>query len=200
MLKMVRKLLLEGLIVVIPLYLTYRFVLWALSYVYNGLHFSIALIPKQYRDQLPIEILVSIATGLVVLLFVFLCGVFAKTIAGRASRRFVDRIMTTIPVIKSIYSAFNDLFELTMKQDGIKFSKVVYVANPNKNSLSIGFVTGESIPEISDRKKMLNIFIPGTPNPTSGFLVCVPEKEVIQSAMTIEQGMKLVVSGGVVKK
>lgn len=197
-----RKYFLEGLIVVIPLYLTYRFVRWALSYVYNFFHFSIAFLPKEYRDILRVEILVSGLTAVVVILLVFLCGVFVNTIVGRASTKIIERVLTKIPIVNSIYSAFYDLFDLTIKQSGIKFSRVVYVANPNNKIYSIGFVTGVSIPEVSGKGKLrhLNVFVPGTPNPTSGFLLCVPEKEVIPSSLTIEQGMKIVVSGGVVKK
>lgn len=200
--KSLRKFLFEGLIVVIPLYLTYRFAKWALSYVYGFFHFSIAFLPVEYRQILPIEILVSILTALVVIVFIFISGVFVRTFAGRAIRNFISRIIENIPIVNSIYTAFSDLFELTVSQEGVKFSSVVYVANPNKRTLSIGFVTGQSIPEIAGKKKKtyLNVFIPGTPNPTSGFLICVPEKEVMKSDLSIEQGMKIVVSGGVVHR
>lgn len=202
MLRIISKLFFEGLIVVIPLYLTYRFIRWALTFFYNFFHISVFLLPEKYREFLPVELIAPVLAAVVLALFVFICGIFVSTIAGRTSKRIIDRIMQNIPIVNTVYSAFNDLLELTVKQSEIKFSRVVYVANPNKNSLSLGFVTGVAIPEITGKtkKRHLNVFIPGTPNPTSGFMICVPEDEVKKCSLDIEKAMKLVVSGGVVNK
>ena len=134
------------------------------------------------------------------ILTILLTGLITKNIIGRKFFNLGEFFVKKIPVARSIYSGAKQIIETVTKSQTETFSKVVMIEYPRKGLLSLGFVTcaakGE-IQEVTD-ESVVNVFVPTTPNPTSGVLVFVSKKDIIPLSMTVEEGIKLVVSGGIV--
>jgi uncharacterized membrane protein len=105
-----------------------------------------------------------------------------------------------MPVVRGVYGTLKQIFETVLAQKSRSFREVVLIEYPRRGLGAIGFVTGPTRGEIQARSKeeMVNVFVPTTPNPTSGFLLFVPKSDLIHLDMTVEEGMKMVISGGIV--
>jgi uncharacterized membrane protein len=139
--------------------------------------------------------------GIVIALtFLIAIGMLATNFLGRYFVRLGETILDNLPIIRSLYSATKQIFETVFANQSEAFREVVMIEYPRKNSWVIGFLTGRSRGEVQQKTSddTVNIFVPTTPNPTSGFLLFVPEKDVIRMDMTVEEGIKLVVSAGIV--
>ena len=125
---------------------------------------------------------------------------FATNILGRFFLRIGESILDHLPVVRSLYGATKQIFETVFANQSEAFREVVLVEYPRKEMWVIGFLTGRTKGEVQTKTAddVVNIFVPKTPNPTSGFLLFVPQKDVIPLEMTIEEGVKLVVSAGIV--
>lgn len=186
-----------GLIALLPIAGT----LWLLkTIIYTAEKFFQNLIPPQFR---PVNLIgydipgLGILSALVVVLMV---GLFTRLYIGRRLFSYGDRLFHKIPFGRGIYSAIKQ-FLATITGEGKKsFRRVVMVEFPNPNSFAIGFHTGYASGEIQTQTKerMVNVFIPTTPNPTTGFLLVFPESKIIPLDMSAEDAFKLIVSGGVV--
>ena len=133
-------------------------------------------------------------------LFFILLGALTANLFGRALIRFGERIVDRMPIIRSVYGTLKQIFETVIAQDSKSFSDVVLVEYPRKGLWAIAFVSCENKSEIQTRMhdEMINVFLPTTPNPTSGFLLFVPKKDLIYLDMTPDQGAKYVISAGLV--
>jgi len=131
---------------------------------------------------------------------IFLVGWLSRNLIGKAVFRFLEKILFTIPVARNIYSAMKDLFSaFGFGGKGKSFRQVVLVEYPRTGVFTIGFVTNElTVNEKSASREMTCIYIPNPPNPTSGMLVLVPAAQVQVLTMSVEDGLKLVLSGGIV--
>ena len=111
-----------------------------------------------------------------------------------------ERILDNTPVVRSIYGAIKQIMETVMSTNSESFRDVVLVEYPKKGIWVIGFVTGETKGEVQtlNEEILINVFIPTTPNPTSGFLLFVPKKDLIYMKMKVEDAVKMVISGGIV--
>ena len=105
-----------------------------------------------------------------------------------------------MPVIRSIYNALKQIFQTILGSSSKAFREVVIIEYPRKNLWAIAFITSETKGEVKNKLKneSVNVFLPTTPNPTSGFMLFVPKKDLIRLDMNIEEGMKLVISGGII--
>ena len=111
-----------------------------------------------------------------------------------------ERVLDKMPVVRSIYGAIKQIMETVMSTNSDSFREVVLVEYPRKKIWVIGFVTGETKGEVQNLndETLINVFIPTTPNPTSGFLLFVPKKDLIYMKMKVEDAVKMVISGGIV--
>lgn len=180
--------------VAITFYMAYKFILWVDRFVDK-------LIPPQYLldNYLPVTIP---GLGLVVLLVALtLVGMFATGFLGRFFLRLGEWIVFKVPLVSSVYSVLKQIFETFFSSKTQAFSKVVMLEYPRKGIWILGFVSSELKGEIRRcfDEEMLNVFIPTTPNPTSGFLIFVPKKDTIELDMKVEEGIKFVISGGLVE-
>ncbi|HSW35188.1 MAG TPA: DUF502 domain-containing protein [Candidatus Limnocylindrales bacterium] len=132
------------------------------------------------------------------ILLIFLIGFFASNIIGKRLLDYGDSFLQKVPLARGIYTSAKQIVDAFTLQGKNTFQQVVLLEYPRKGLFVIGFVTGSSEGEIQDKTKetTLNIFVPTTPNPTSGMLVLAPINEVIKLDMTVEDGMKVIVSGG----
>lgn len=193
--------LIAGLLVIIPLATTIWLTITIASWVINFL----TRIPKQinpFNDLPPLlgDVL-NLVTGFAVpLAFILLIGLMARNIAGRWLLDLGEQILQAIPLAGSLYKTLKQLLETLLRESNNKFRRVVLVEYPRQGVWSVGFVTGGFTPVASVQMpdSMLNIFIPTTPNPTTGWYAIVSETDVINLAMSVEDAFKLVVSGGIV--
>jgi len=134
--------------------------------------------------------------GLIVaIVFIYLLGLFITNILGKSLLLTFEKWVNHIPVVRSIYSTTKQVLNaVSFSKSG--FEKVVFIEYPRKNIWTIGFLTGET--KNHDGKRFYSIFLPTTPNPTSGWVLFVPEDEVFPSEMSIEQGLKAVISAGAI--
>ena len=140
--------------------------------------------------------------GLVVaVVFLTLTGFVATGIAGRAMVRLGERLVGNVPVARSIYSWTKQVFETVLSQQSTAFNEVVLIEYPSRNVWAVGFITGQTVGEVQQltAETVYNVFIPATPNPTTGFLLFIPDRDIHRLDMTVEEGIKLVISGGIVQ-
>lgn len=137
---------------------------------------------------------------LVAIIFLLLMGMFATNFFGRFFVRMGEAILDRLPVVRSLYGATKQILETVFANQSEAFREVVMVEYPRKDCWVIGFLTGTTKGEVQTKTSddTVNIFVPTTPNPTSGFLLFIPEKDVIRMNMSVEEGIKLVVSAGIV--
>lgn len=139
--------------------------------------------------------------GLAVMLLVVIgAGFLATNIIGRYLINLWDEVMCRIPLVNSIYRTLKQMVESFWHDDKKTFKKLVMIEYPRRGIYSLGFLTGKSAAEINMRAAgdMVNVFIPTTPNPTSGFLLLVPVEDVIVLDMSVEDGVKYIISAGMV--
>ena len=158
------------------------------------------LIPDAYRPEALLGFRIP---GLGILLtgaIVFITGMLAANVVGRRLLRFWDAILHRIPLVRSIYGGAKSFTEVLLGDTGQSFKQVVLLEYPRKGIYSIAFVTGTSLGEAQVRtgQDVVCVFVPTTPNPTSGFIMLVPRQELIFLDMDVESAVKLVVSLGVV--
>ena len=137
---------------------------------------------------------------LVALVFFVIVGWFATNFLGRFFIRLSESIVDRMPIVRNLYSAIKQIFETVMASQSQAFREVVMLEYPRKGVYSIGFVTGRTEGEVqrATKAETINVFVPTTPNPTSGYLLFVPKKELIYLDMSVEEGVKLVVSAGII--
>ncbi len=196
MLKKIRTYFLAGLLVLIPLVLTI-FIIWKLFIAIDGL-LSGFINNMLERIGIPVT---SIGLGFIsVVLLIFLTGMIAKNYFGRKVIRIGEDIVTKIPLMNRIYLAIKQISNAFFSEKREVLKKAVLIEYPRKGIYSIGFFTQDTKGEVQDRlqQDVVSIFLPTTPNPTSGFLLFVPKSEVAELNMTIEEALKLVISGGAI--
>jgi uncharacterized membrane protein len=193
--------LIAGLLVVIPLATTFWLSINVATWVVNFL----TRIPKQINpfdglNPLLVNIL-NLLVGLAApLMAILLIGLMARNIAGKWLLDLGERLLQAIPLAGAVYKTLKQLLETLLKDSGNKFRRVVLVEYPRRGIWALAFVTGTLDSEIQAQmpQGMLNLFIPTTPNPTTGWYAVVPEQDVVDLAMSIEDAFKVVVSGGIV--
>jgi uncharacterized membrane protein len=137
--------------------------------------------------------------GIVALVVLLLTvGMFATNIVGRRMVTWWENALTRVPVVKTVYQVIKSVVDTLSIQNRSQFSRVVLVEFPRKGNYSIAFVTGITQGEIQQitTERLVNVYVPTTPNPTSGYFLLIPESEIIPLTMSVEDGMKMVISGG----
>ena len=131
---------------------------------------------------------------------ILLIGLMARNIAGKWFLDFSERLLQAIPLAGAVYKTLKQLLETLLKDSGNRFRRVVLVEYPRRGIWALAFVTGSIDNEIQSQMadRMLNLFIPTTPNPTTGWYAVVPEQDVVDLQMSIEDAFKVVISGGIV--
>lgn len=193
--------LIAGLLVVIPLATT----IWLTITIANWTIDFLTKIPKQlnpFDGMNPILVnLLNLVVGLMVpLLSILLIGLMARNIVGRWLLEVGERILQAIPLAGQVYKTLKQLLETLLKDSKGKFSRVILVEYPRRGIWAIGFVTAAISSDIQSNMKrpVLSVFIPTTPNPTTGWYAVVPEDEVVNLSISIEDAFKILVSGGIV--
>ena len=186
-----------GILVIAPVGITFWLAWEFISFVDNRVT---PLIPPWWNPETYLPFGLP-GLGLVIAVIVLtLIGFFFAGFLGRAVMHWSERLLDRVPVVRSIYSATKQIFETVLAQQSTAFRQVALVEYPSRGVWAVGFVTGTTVGEVQGLTDatMINVFVPATPNPTTGFLLFVPERDVHVLDMTVEEGIKLVISGGIV--
>ncbi|MBL1456518.1 DUF502 domain-containing protein [Methylophaga sp.] len=191
-----RKYLIAGLLVWMPLGVTFLVV----RAIVGFLDKSLLLLPDAFQ---PDRLLGFHIPGLGVLLavaLVLITGMIMANLLGRRLVAFWESLLARIPLVRTLYSAVKQIMEAVLATDAKSFRKVLLVEYPRKGVWSLAFMTSDDLGEVQDKTiaNVISVFIPTTPNPTSGFVLMVPESDVIELDMAVEEGLKMIISMGVV--
>jgi uncharacterized membrane protein len=199
---LLRKHFLTGLFVLIP----FAAVAWILSKIFSALWTLHLLIPDEWKpiyrfDPFTAQLLnLAITLGLT-LSFAFIVsmlGWFSKNILGARILEFFSGLVQRIPIVRAIYSSLNQLLKTMASGDKKQFSRVVYLEYPRRDAWVLAFVTGSARSPIDgSSESYLNVYVPTTPNPTSGFHLIVPESDVRDSKLSVEEAFKTILSLGI---
>ena len=194
--KHLRRYLVAGLLVWIPLGVT----ILILKVLISLMDRSLLLIPQQYRPEEWLGFSVP-GLGLILTLLVLLVtGLLAANIVGRSMVSLWESLLDRIPVVRSVYSAAKNFTEIVFSDSGQSFKKVLLIEYPRKGIYSLAFQTATNLGEVQGRmgEQMVCTFVPTTPNPTSGYIIIVPKKDIIELDMEIDEALKMIISLGVV--
>ena len=199
-----KKYLIAGLLVWLPLAIT----IWVLSWVLGALDGVFAWLLTATQAVMPESVAAALETlrsvpglGVIIMLVgLLLTGVFAANIFGQWWLRQGDRLLNHIPIVKSIYSSVKQVSDTLFSSSGNAFREAVLVQYPRHGSWTIAFVTGKPSGEVaaSLAGEHVSVYVPTTPNPTSGFFLMMPRADVLPLAMSVDEALKYVISMGVV--
>ena len=192
-----RNYLLAGILVTAPAAITFWLAWQFISFVDARVT---PLVPAQWQPDVFLPFGLPGIGLLIVFIGLTVIGMFAAGIVGRWLMRTSEWILGRVPVVRSLYSAVKQIFETVLAARSDAFRECVLIQYPRPGSWAIGFITGKTeghIQEITD-EQVVNVFLPTTPNPTSGFLLFLPRDEITKLVMNVEEGLKMVVSAGIV--
>lgn len=190
---------LTGMIVVAPVFFTAYLMWWFVGLIDS---FVLPLVPERYQPEPYLGIDIKGYGVIVFLLFTLFVGSMAKGFMGRAVLQWAERMVDRMPIVRSVYNALKQIAETVLSQSNSSFERACLVQYPRKGIWAVAFVStetkGEVLAKVPGDEKFLSIFLPTTPNPTSGFLLFVPESDVILLDMDVEAAAKLVISAGLI--
>ena len=195
--KSFRGYLLAGLVVWLPILVT----MGVLRFIIDLLDNTLALIPKAYQPEQLLGIHIPGFGVILSLVLLLVTGIFATNFFGQRLVGWGESILSRIPLVRSIYNAVKQVINAILSTNSEAFRKVILLEYPRKGIWSIGFQTGAVNTDINAkaREEMISVFIPTTPNPTSGFLMMIPKKEAIELSMSIDEALKFIISLGVMQ-
>jgi uncharacterized membrane protein len=192
----IKKYLLTGLVIVIPVVITVYIFYYVFTWINSIIEGIASEFLYRYLPEIPgLTIIIS-------LVIIFVIGIFASVSVGKSALKYIDKWMSKIPLVSELYFTIKQASEtILIQKEG--FERAVLVEYPRKGVFALGFVTGESYKEIkesADDNKLINVFIPTSPNPTSGYLIFVKKSEVKNVNLSIQEAIKIIISGGFLKK
>ncbi|MBX7198531.1 MAG: DUF502 domain-containing protein [Rhodospirillaceae bacterium] len=188
---------LAGILVTAPIAITLYFAWSMVDYVDSRVT---ALLPERYNPSTYLHVAIPGLGVIILVLALTLIGFLTANFLGRLMLRLGEGVVSRMPVIRNIYSALKQIFETVLSNRAQSFSEVVLVEFPRKEMWTLGLVVGPAYGEVSEKAgaEMFNVFVPTTPNPTSGYLVFVPRSQMMKLEMTVEDCLKMIISGGIV--
>lgn len=190
---------LTGIVVIAPVALTVWLV-WAVIGWFDSV--VLPLVPYTFQPEKYIGINLRGIGVIIFLIFTIFVGWVAKGLIGKSLIKFAESLVERMPVVRTIYSGVKQIAETVFAQSERSFEKACLIQYPRKGIWAIGFISTTAKGEIAQRAEtsgdLMSIFLPTTPNPTSGFLLFLPKEDVIELDMTVEEAAKLVISAGLV--
>lgn len=177
----------------ITFYVTWLMISWVDSTV-------TPLLPAEYNPETYLHIGIPGLGLIIVFVVLTFIGWATAGLLGRLWLRISERVLSRMPVVRSIYGAIKQIIETILQQQSNAFREVVLFEYPRRGSWALGFITGQTRGEVQNltEDEVVNVFLPTTPNPTSGYLLFIPRTELVILDMTVEEGIKMIVSGGIV--
>jgi uncharacterized membrane protein len=194
--KKIKQVLWTGIVAVIPIGVT----VYIFFFLISMMDSILAIIPEHYHPDVLIGFHIPGLGVILIILLTFLIGLITKSYLGKKVIDWGENLVNKIPVVRNIYQPTKQLVD-SMFTGGVKnFNRVVLIEFPRKGVYTIGFVTGLARGEIRERigKDCINVYVPTTPNPTSGYFVVVAERELINLDMSVEEAFRMIISVGLV--
>ena len=191
-----RKYFITGLLILVPLAIT----LWVLHAIISTLDQSLLLLPVEWRPEKLVGFQVLGIGTILTLLTIFVTGLLTQNFIGKYVVRLWEGLLQRIPIVSSIYSSVKQVSDTLFSSSGNAFRKAVLIEYPRQGCWSIGFLTGVPGGDVVNHLKgdFVSVYVPTTPNPTSGFFLMVPKSEAIELDMSVDAALKYIVSMGVV--
>ena len=188
---------LAGILITAPISITIYLAWLFITYVDSKVT---PLIPDHYNPENYLPFAVPGLGVVIVVVGLTLIGAFTAGFMGRFFQRLWDSLMDNVPVLRGIYKALKQILETVLAQQSNAFREAVLVEYPRRGMWVIAFITGKTQGEVQSitEQEVINLFVPTTPNPTSGFLIFAPKEDIVKLSMTVEEALKMVISGGIV--
>jgi len=192
----VKKYLITGLLIWVPLVIT----LWVLSLLVDTLDQSLLLLPVSWQPRSWIGFHIPGLGALLTLAVVLATGVFAANILGQRLVLYWEGLLARIPIFKSLYFSVKQVSDTLFSSSGLAFRKALLVQYPRQGSWTIAFLTGQPGGDVANHLKgdYVSVYVPTTPNPTSGFFLMMPAADVVELDISVDVALKYIISMGVV--
>lgn len=191
-----KKYFITGLLIWVPVAIT----AWVLAAIVRTMDQSLLLLPHDLRPERLLGFYVPGLGVLLTLLVVFVTGLVTANIIGQRLIRFWEGLLARIPVVKSVYYSVKQVSDTLFSSSGEAFRKALLVEYPRKGSWTIAFLTGQPGGDVVNylQGEWVSVYVPTTPNPTSGFFLMMPKADVIELDMSVDEALKYIISMGVV--
>ena len=182
--------LITGLLSIIPVAATYWIIFHLFHFFSNP---GATIVEFIFKDKVP-DYVPELTGFLLTVIFIYLIGILVSNVIGKRLYSWFETILAKIPIVNAVYKTIKQITTTLSHPERQAFKKVVYIQYPRKGIWTLTMVTGESIDE--GKEKYYHIFVPTTPNPTSGYLLYIPQKHAVETNISVEEGLKIIVSGG----
>ncbi len=194
MISALRRYLMAGLLVWIPLGVT----IIVVKMLIGLLDRTLVVLPMQYRPEQLFGVSIPGLGVIVAVVVVLFTGMIVANLFGRKLVAIWESLLSRIPLVSSVYSAVKQIAETMFSSSGQSFRKVLLVEYPRKGMWTLAFQTGTEVGEAQCKtgREVINIYVPTTPNPTSGFFIMVPKEDVVELEMSVDEGLRMIISMG----
>jgi uncharacterized membrane protein len=191
-----RRYLIAGILVWLPLGVTVLVV----RFVVTLMDQSLLLLPQEYRPEALLGFSIPGLGVVLSILAILVTGILAANFFGRRLLAFSESLLSRIPLVRSVYAGVKQVAETVFSPTGQSFRKVLLVEYPRRGMWTLAFQTGTDVGEAQAKtgEDVVNVYVPTTPNPTSGFFIMVPRRDVVELNMSVDEGLKMIISMGVV--
>ena len=195
-LKLIKRYFITGLLIWVPLVITG----WVLSLIVSTLDQSLRLLPETLHPQTLIGFPIPGVGALLTLLMIFLTGLLAANFIGQKFVIWWEMLLARIPVVNSVYNSVKQVSDTLFSSSGNAFRKALLVQYPREGSWTIAFLTGKPGGDVLNHLDgdFVSVYVPTTPNPTSGFFLMMPARDVVELEMSVDAALKYIISMGVV--
>lgn len=188
--KSVRYYLVTGLFSILPLAATYWIILKLFQFFAKP---GATIVQYIFQGTVP-KYVPELSGFILTILFIYFTGIFVTNVLGNRFYAWIEKGLSRIPIVNSVYKTIKQITSGLSNPDRQAFKKVVLIEYPRRAIWTLTMVTGESVSQ--NGEKYYHIFVPTTPNPTSGYMLYIPQKDTREAGMTVEEGLKIIVSGG----
>lgn len=191
-----RKYFVTGLLVLVPLAITF----WVLNLIISTMDQSLLLLPERWRPAALVGFHFFGLGTILTLVFIFVIGLLTHNFIGKQVVHLWEKLLTRIPIVSSIYTSVKQVSDTLFSSSGNAFRKAMLVQYPREGSWTIAFLTGVPGGDVKNHLTgdYISVYVPTTPNPTSGFFLMMPRADAIELDMTVDEALKYIVSMGVV--
>lgn len=191
-----RKYFITGLLILVPLAIT----AWVLSLIINTMDQSLLFVPERWQPKALFGVNIPGLGTLLTIVIVFLTGLLTNNLVGNYVVRMWEKLLKRIPLVNSLYSSVKQVSDTLFSSSGNAFRKAVLIPYPHQNSYTIAFLTGTPGGDVKNHLvgDYVSVYVPTTPNPTSGFFLMLARKDVVELDMSVDAALKYIVSMGVV--
>lgn len=194
--QLIKRYFITGLLIWVPLVITG----WVLSLIISTLDQSLRLLPASVHPENLVGFPIPGAGAVLTLAMILLTGLLAANFIGQKLVLWWEKLLTSIPVVNSVYNSVKQVSDTLFSPNGNAFRKAILVRYPHQNSWTIAFLTGRPGGDVVNHLdgEYVSVYVPTTPNPTSGFFLMMPTKDVVELEMTVDEALKYIISMGVV--